>query len=64
MALFEHTPVPGAPYLIATVITLWAFLHSYELPVDPEVVHAKYVRNKYEMEDAMGLLESEDESVD
>ena len=40
MGLFERTPVPGAPYLLACVLSLWAFLHCYELPPEPEQVNA------------------------
>ena len=38
MGLFERTPVPGAPYLLACVLSLWAFLHCFELPLEPEQV--------------------------
>jgi hypothetical protein len=34
MALFERTPQPGTPYLMAGVLSLWAFLHCYELSDD------------------------------
>jgi MFS transporter, DHA1 family, tetracycline resistance protein len=34
MFLFEDTPMPGAPYLLAAVVAAWALLHSYELPTD------------------------------
>ena len=57
MAIFEGTPVPGAPYLCAAVLTLWAFLHSYELPPEPEVAIAKYNGQ----EDSMGLLSPDDD---
>ena len=42
MALFERTPVPGAPYLLACVLSMWAFLHCFELPPEPEVAVAKH----------------------
>jgi DHA1 family tetracycline resistance protein-like MFS transporter len=42
MALFENTPVPGAPYLLACILSMWAFLHCFELPPEPEVLVAKY----------------------
>ena len=38
MGLFERTPVPGAPYLLACLLSLWAFLHCFELPAEPEQV--------------------------
>jgi hypothetical protein len=36
--------VPGAPYLLASVIACWALLHCFELPPEPEaiVTIAKY----------------------
>ena len=42
MALFENTPVPGAPYLLACILSMWAFLHCFELPPEPELVVAKH----------------------
>jgi hypothetical protein len=32
MALFEFSPIPGAPYLLGTFCALFALLESYELP--------------------------------
>lgn len=32
MGLFDHAPQPGAPYLLASLLSLWAFLHCFELP--------------------------------
>jgi len=37
MALFEHFPLPGAPYLLAGIITIWALLSTYELPPEPKL---------------------------
>lgn len=38
MALFEGgSLLPGAPYLLAAVGALWALLHSFELPIPPEI---------------------------
>ena len=38
MVLFEGGSLsPGAPYLLAAVCALWALLHSFELPVPPEI---------------------------
>lgn len=34
MMLFEDSPTPGAPYILAFVVACWAFLHSFELPAD------------------------------
>lgn len=33
--MFENFPFPGAPYLIAAFISMWAFLHTYELSDQP-----------------------------
>eukprot|EP01039_Chlorochromonas_danica_P008495 gene8493-9363_t len=67
MSLFEDTPYPGAPYIIATFIVLWAYLHSYELPLDPELVYAKYGSHHphHPHDDRAGLLSfaSDDESL-
>ena len=60
MALFEDTPQPGAPYLMAAVISFWAFLHSFELPVDPDVAHAKQNAQRTGAEDGAGLLDASD----
>ena len=57
MAIFEDTPVPGAPYLCASIITLWALLHSYELPAEPDIAIALHNGE----EEAVGLLTSEQE---
>jgi MFS family permease len=40
-ALFENTPIPGAPYLLACFLSFWAFLHCFELPPEPELVIGK-----------------------
>jgi hypothetical protein len=44
-ALYENTPVPGAPYLLACALSFWAFLHCFELPPEPEFVVAKHSAN-------------------
>jgi MFS family permease len=57
MSLYEDSPVPGAPYLLASVLAFWALLHSFELPAEPEVAMAKHIG----AEEGLGLLS---ESVD
>jgi hypothetical protein len=37
-ALFEHSSLPGAPYLLASFIACWALLHCYELPPEPDTL--------------------------
>jgi MFS transporter, DHA1 family, tetracycline resistance protein len=59
MGLFEDSPLPGAPYLIATVISAWAFLHCYELPSEPEIVIAKYQAAVQKDESLKSLLYSD-----
>ena len=56
MALFEKSAVPGAPYLIASVLSLWALLHCYELPPQPELVTAKFNALRKGDDSAEGLL--------
>ena len=69
MALFEDSPQPGAPYLVASFLSLWAFLHCFELPAEPDLVgiglsssaasSLKHPRLRRGIEEANGLL-SED----
>ncbi len=63
MALFEDTPQPGAPYLMAAIISFWAFLHSFELPEDCDLLSVKHHSRRKGEEDAVGLL-SADELLD
>ena len=42
MGLFEGAPLPGAPYLVASSLAFWAFLHCYELPPEPDFVVARF----------------------
>jgi len=60
MALFEKSPLPGAPYLVAGVLSFWAFLHCYELPPEPELVSAKHAAIRKGEEEGEGLLRSND----
>ena len=50
MALFEDTPLPGAPYLVAAFISMWSFLHCFELPPEPqaELEYIKYHANNHQ----------------
>ena len=49
MSLFEDTAMPGAPYLIAAVMAMWAMLHTYEMPqTDIELAKHGYVGQKAE----------------
>jgi DHA1 family tetracycline resistance protein-like MFS transporter len=56
MSLYSHHPMPGAPYLFAGVMTMWAFLHCYEMPEQPELVVAKHYAREHGREEGVGLL--------
>lgn len=70
MSLFEHSPQPGAPYLLSAFLSLWAYLHCFELPPEPDVAFAKFhQRGSRAPEEALSLLREEldthdDSSVD
>lgn len=57
MALFEKSALPGAPYLLASVLSFWAFLHCYELPPEPELISAKNHARRKGDEEGAGLLD-------
>ena len=56
MALYEKSSLPGAPYLLASVLSFWALLHCYELPPEPELVTAKSNARRKGDEEGDGLL--------
>ena len=60
MSLYEDSPVPGAPYLLASILSFWALLHSFELPAEPEVAMAKHTGS----EEGLGLLSDSHDSSD
>eukprot|EP01038_Epipyxis_sp_PR26KG_P012932 gene12932-17339_t len=63
MSLFENTPQPGAPYLLAALLSFWAFLHCFELPTkDLDVIYAKYDSQRKGYDDSNGLLASDNYS--
>jgi MFS transporter, DHA1 family, tetracycline resistance protein len=64
MGLYEHHPMPGGPYLLASVLSLWAFLHCYELPPEPELLAAKHFARVQGNDEASGLLSSGDSEDD
>ncbi len=59
MGLYEHHPLPGGPYLLANVLALWAFLHCYELPPEPELLSAKHFAKSVGDDEGEGLLSSD-----
>lgn len=56
MSLFEHSPSPGAPFILATMLSLWAFLHCYELPPDGDMYTLKLDAYRKGRDEGMGLL--------
>ena len=46
MSVFESFPLPGAPYLLAAVISCWSFLHSFELPDQPAEIAFVVAKSK------------------
>ena len=59
MGLFEKAAIPGAPYLVASFLSFWAFLHCYELPPEPELVTAKHSAIRKGAEEGDSLLHNE-----
>ena len=57
MKIFESTDFPGIPYLITSGLVIWAFMHSLEMPSDPDSVVAKYSTNinKFGQDDEEGI---------
>eukprot|EP00605_Chrysophyceae_sp_TOSAG23-4_P002765 GSChrysophyteH1.ASY1.ANO1.3049.1 assembled CDS len=60
MSLYERHPLPGAPYIVASMLAMWALLHLFELPEEPEVLIAKSYGHDKGDETAQGLLSEED----
>lgn len=58
MYLFEKSPWPGAPYLLAAGIALWALLHSLELPPEPTDLITVQRKGLDGREDGSSLLSS------
>lgn len=56
MGLFEHSPQPGAPFMLAGMLSLWAFLHCFELPSEPDMYTIKEHARRTGAEDAQSLL--------
>ena len=42
MSLFENTSAPAAPYFLASILAMWAYLHSFELHPVSELVLSKF----------------------
>lgn len=64
MGLFEKAAIPGAPYLVASFLSFWAFLHCYELPPEPELVTAKHKAIRKGTEEGEALLAGSVDSID
>jgi DHA1 family tetracycline resistance protein-like MFS transporter len=61
MAFYENTPIPGAPYLLAALISFWSFLHCFELPPEPTLLISKFNARKTNAEEGISLLSKENE---
>lgn len=61
MSLFEHSSQPGAPFILASVLSLWAFLHCFELPAEGDMYSytMRLDAVKRGNEEGMGLLYNE-----
>jgi ABC-type antimicrobial peptide transport system permease subunit len=56
MALFENTPFPGAPYVLASLLSFWSFLHCFELHDDFEVEYSKHDAQRKGFEESQAFL--------
>ena len=72
MQLYERTDMPGTPYILASFLTLFAFLHSFELSVevdsDPGELKGRRWRKRVPMTSvddvlAVGIREEEGQSL-
>ena len=61
LIVFENFPFPGAPYLIAAMISMWAFLHSYEISEEPTTLAFIIAKSKTpsDVSETVALLCSE-----
>lgn len=50
MAMFEHSPQPGSPFVLAAIISLWAFLHCFELPPEADMDLMKRYELSYHLQ--------------
>ncbi len=67
MALYEHTPEPGAPYVLAALLSFWAFLHCFELPIEPVDAFVAFSRSQARRSmyiEGQGLLDADDGDSD
>mmetsp|Transcript_7161 Transcript_7161/g.12034 ORF Transcript_7161/g.12034 Transcript_7161/m.12034 type:complete len:481 (+) Transcript_7161:267-1709(+) len=63
MGLFEESPQPGAPFLLASIFSLWAFLHCFELPVPGYLLEQKQRGAFFGTSESRGLLDGEVSNV-
>lgn len=64
MSLFEHSSQPGAPFILASVLSVWAFLHCFELPAEGDMYTMRLDAVKRGNEEGRGLLYNEHELDD
>ncbi len=54
MALFEDSSMPGAPYLLAGLMSVWALIYTYELIFDE--IRSQKATTLLNNEEAVALL--------
>jgi hypothetical protein len=57
MSLFEHSAQPGAPFVLASVLSIWAFLHCFELPAEGDTNTLKQYAYRRGPEEGLGLMQ-------
>lgn len=68
MYAYENAAIPGAPYLLATILVLWAWLHTFELPSMSDAggaeggVEVTAAARAYQADDTQHLLSSDPDS--
>jgi hypothetical protein len=64
MSLFEHSTQPGAPFVLASVLSIWAFLHCFELPAEGDMFTLKLDAYRRGHEEGQGLMQYNDTDTD
>jgi predicted MFS family arabinose efflux permease len=57
MSLFEDTSMPGIPYSLVSLIAIWTFLHTYQLPIDMDLVEMRSKSTIEGNEEANSILQ-------
>ena len=64
MSLFENSTQPGAPFVLASVLSIWAFLHCFELPAEADMYTLKLDAYRHGREEGVGLMQYNDTDLD